>query len=121
MPTATVDDLERHITRYTEGDCWILALALAERSGWTVAATADEGHIFIIKPDSDLALDIEGLRPLESLLASWGGRRQRIRRFENLTEAKAYFNADDWGSYSKRYQWRLAERVAERLLACVNS
>ena len=114
--------LARHVPRYTEGDCWVLALALSEQSGWPVAVTAGESHAFVIDPDKGLVLDIRGLRPLEELLAEWG-ERQQPRVFATLNEAKAHFERNGWGGcqFSRRIEWKLTARVAARLLGGVQA
>ena len=52
----TTDD----IRRYTNGDCWLLAQAIHDLTGWTMVASDD--HVMVITPNDELA-DINGIHP----------------------------------------------------------
>lgn len=111
-------ELAEQEDRYTQGDCWVLALALAKRLGWDVAITDLANHAFAISPDGEEAVDVYGFQPTRRLLKDWDATS--FQRLESIAAARRYFNGDPqthWGSWGgDRVQWKLAERVAELIL-----
>jgi hypothetical protein len=65
---------ELDITRFTEGDCHILAKVLHLRTLWPLC-TFHRGdcepdlHAFVC--DGDTAIDVRGARPIDDLLCEW--------------------------------------------------
>lgn len=50
------------ITRYTQGDCYILAGEISRLTGWPVVASVTYAHV-LVKHPSGMLLDISGLHP----------------------------------------------------------
>lgn len=110
------DPLARQIARYTEGDCWLLALAIAEQNSyWKVAITDTEGHAFVVSEDLQWAIDIRGLCPLEQLLDEWSA--EGIQVFDTLAVARDYFEQNDWGQFTPRVLRKQNSHFAATLLS----
>jgi len=112
-------ELKQYEDRYTNGDCWVLALALSERLGWDIAVVDHECHAFVVSADGTEALDIYGFQPTRQLLKRWNAKA--YRRLESALTARRLFHGDPelhWGIWggSTRVQWKLADRVANLLL-----
>lgn len=98
------------IEQYTCGDCWVLALKLAEATGWHVAITDTEDHAFVISPDEKMIIDIRGVRSIEQFKMGWGFNFPKI--IGNYKEALNYFSENDWGHYGEQIEWPQAADIA---------
>lgn len=118
-------------TRFTCGDCHILARAIHRVTGWPMATFSfksgkerlPDTHAFVRLPDGRY-LDIEGVRTADEMYERWYGR------FYTLKEARRRCSIVHWAneqelldadpSWIKWVEWpsspRVAERVARRIL-----
>lgn len=106
--------------RFTEGDCHILARALAQRTGWKIAAiTATEWlqrpcfHAFCVAPNN-WAIDVEGMHDIGRLVGNYGGDSWSYFTYE---EIKDYWQQEKplFGPYSYGRAHQVAELLVERL------
>lgn len=105
-------------TRFTEGDCHILARAIHEATGWPIATFSYDGgpdtHAFVQMPDGRY-LDIEGTFTRKQMLDRWTIKPRVILHFDSV----AALHAADEG-WTESIEWpssrKIAERVARKLL-----
>lgn len=112
------DPLARNIARYTEGDCWILALAIVEHDEdgyWQVAVTDTDQHAFAVSTDQKWALDIRGLCPVEQLLDKWDAEGLDV--FRTAAAARQHFETEGWEIFSLRVLHKQAAEFANLLLS----
>jgi hypothetical protein len=104
------------IRRYTEGDCWALALELSRVSGgkWDVAVTSGADHAFALSEDGEWAFDINGKQPLSALLDKWHSTED-ILRFYSVRVAKEYFDEEMWADSFPPVSWAQARRIAREI------
>jgi hypothetical protein len=102
------------ITRFTEGDCHILAKTLDEISDeWHLAATMGQDHAFVVDEYHEYALDIEGLQSLPELLDRWGYKEEEWQ----LQDWNTFINTKDWieeGEFKNSY--KIAKKIAPKIL-----
>lgn len=106
------------ITRFTEGDCHILAKHLSEQSGWPMCAFGIPGrikldrHAFVRRPDGKI-LDVQGLCTEQAFRKRWGCPRDHWTINEATWSEFHGWNHEGWfdGSHER------AEELAKELLA----
>lgn len=102
------------ITRFTEGDCHVLAFRLHRVTGWTLATfgfgSQPVSHAFVICPDGD-ALDVEGKRPMAEFLRKWGEDKVLTWTLDTWPD-KFWEREPCFG----RYSYRRARVIAGKLL-----
>lgn len=127
--TATRSLLMSQKERYTEGDCWVLAICLAERlSGWRVVSTPV--HAFVVSPDGKTALDITGPKTFRAMLRAWNiSLRQdadEIEFFSSPRKAKGQFVKEGWETYHninglsetrQPIDWKHAREMADVIIS----
>jgi hypothetical protein len=90
---------EDDISYFTLGACPNLAYQIHKLTGWTLAMASSSpagspdymGHVFVIDSDG-MAIDIEGKRSLNKLLAVWGFAY--LHRFWDLKEFE--YEMQEW-------------------------
>lgn len=96
------------IKRFTEGDCYVLALEINKLTGWPVV---DIGQVHaVVKTPCNNYLDIEGLHTKEEVSSKWG--LDDFYEFDPNSEEE-YFKI--WGSHFKNSQ-EIAEKIALKLV-----
>lgn len=118
--------------RFMSGDCWLLAVALREITGFPVYGLRDDAgdfhHAFVLDRRGGVAIDFRGRLPASEVTS--GCRGQTIARLPDRTLARfavgGVLAARDHGDrtcprvlargYSDR-EWEHALRVAERIAA----
>jgi predicted amidohydrolase len=122
--------LKEQEARYTEGDCWVLAVALGEALGWRVVSVP--GHAFVLSPDGKRALDITGIKTYRAMLRSWQVcpklDAEDIEILDCPQKAKRKFMRAGWDNYynlclladgdkPRRTDWKHAREMAQMLIS----
>jgi hypothetical protein len=106
---------ERDNVRFTKGDCHYLAQSIQGRTGWPIHCIAIRGapdcHSFVVTPDGR-AIDVEGVRPLEEVLAKWERKNGCAREFSFAAICRVWGHAPMFVGSRRR-----AQVVADILLA----
>jgi hypothetical protein len=109
-------------TRFTEGDCHILARAIHDATGWPMATfTARDDrptdHAFVQMPDGRY-LDIEGVKSYRDMVKVWGFRDEARRRdvIGLWTWESLIAKFDVWEEISWPSSPQVARRTARKLL-----
>lgn len=116
-PYEKVDD----VTRFTEGDCHLLARAIHRHTGWTFCTFEYKGspdaHAFVQRPDG-LYVDVEGVVDEDALLNKWGSncKIKRWHDFTTFSENWPWWGGDfcTFGLYS----YLRADQLARKIAAC---
>ena len=95
------------VLRFTQGDCWMLALSISELTGWPVMIC--DYHAVVKTPRGKL-LDIQGLHKKADLEATWQGGPFDLAPSD---KTDAFWHM--WGVTGYR-DWRSAKRWAKRVL-----
>lgn len=67
------------ISRYTNGECLMLAYELAKRTNNKIGVLLIGGsHAFALSDDETTAIDIYGERPIEDMLETWGADNMEL-------------------------------------------
>lgn len=114
MTTITEKDVER----FTCGDCWILAKAINELTGWPIYAFKNQDgepddHVFVM-PDPDHVLDAEGHHDLKTFARRW------CYKPDELYAHKRSELAREWGPVAfGTYSYKRARLIAPVLVDTV--
>ncbi len=99
------------VARFTEGDCALLAVTVADMvPGARIAIDSSEYHCFVRLPDGRY-LDIEGARSHREITAQWGKGRARLI-------SRAWLEREGWEPDREVFSGSRAmvKRVARRLI-----
>jgi hypothetical protein len=115
------DDWEGEITaidqeRFTNGDCHHLAAALHQLAGLQIVALPHYDHCFVLTGEG-LAIDVDGLRPVNELLAQWDPEASATD-LHHLTPEEVFEMWDTASNYDALTPAR-AHTVARILLAAL--
>lgn len=112
-------------TRFTKGDCGILARAIHKRTGWPVCTFTDWAgrpglHAFVKRPDGTF-LDIEGLADELAMRLRWNATNLTMQEFDAYEDLVA--KDDRWapamyGNYSYLRAAQVAKRFVEKYGTC---
>jgi hypothetical protein len=99
---------ELDITRFTEGDCHILAKVLNALIGWPMYTlhTGDNEpgmHAFVFS--DGVTIDVYGARPMDALLCDW-----------DMAQGIVETPEIDWGPAIFHGSWRRARTIAPLLI-----
>ena len=106
MPGPRITELD--VTRFTEGDCHILAHVLSALVGWPTY-TLHQGdkrpgiHAFVYR--RGIAIDVRGARPVDALLDDWEYAAGIVKTVDL-----------DWGRAVFPGSWRRARTIAPLLI-----
>lgn len=135
MSEETPEDLftQRELEAFNYGDCWQLALAIHELTGWKMIGVGVEGqahkggfrdwcHIAILTPENKI-LDINGIQSKEEVIKKWTISLWKALRAPVKVELfsspnPSYNKAIVFGQRSRyRFSQDDIERVADTLLS----
>lgn len=123
------------VTRYTQGDCYVLAPEIHKLTGWKIAiqhnadrngfkTLSDESawyscHVFCVSPCGQFALDINGLTPLKEIKDEWvdkcGARHFFVcKDLETYEKIMAVW--PDITSQEKSLARKTAKRICNKIL-----
>lgn len=110
MPEITSND----ISRFTEGDCHILARVLHDHSGghYQMATLIENSHAFCVV-DKDTALDINGFQPMEEFLKEWDSKGYLMVGWDFL---RKYGHGKPRDARFGKYSWERAKKLAPILV-----
>lgn len=103
------------IERFTEGDCWILALEIHRLTGWQIQAFhwgdgLPDWHVWVQTPQG-LCLDIEGRRSEKELMVKHG-----MENVVNCTPTDFSGGEDDWPNIFGIDSFQRAQEIAPQLI-----
>lgn len=101
------------LTRFTEGDCHILARAIHEATGWPMATFVSEDgepdlHAFVKLPNGRF-LDIEGISTEMDMYTRWMPCRRQIALWHSVEEL--FDAAPNWIEW---IEWPSSPKIAPR-------
>jgi hypothetical protein len=110
---------EDDVDYFTLGACPNLAYEIHKLTGWTLAMASSSpvgspdymGHVFVIDSNG-MAIDIEGRRPLDKLLAAWGFAY--LHRFWSLKEFE--YEMQEWDLVTKLNRNPRAKEWARKIM-----
>lgn len=124
-PAVTVKLSQWDVSRFTEGDCHILAQAIYKRTGWPIYGfdgmyyDGEPGcayHCFVLMPDGRV-LDVEGPQGIKEFKEKWGQQKGKIIPFSERDREE--WGGPQWYGHhggSPKYSKRRARILAKRLL-----
>jgi hypothetical protein len=111
------------IEAFTCGDCWMLAKAIHDITGWTLVFYVPEidepwmwEHVAVRMPDG-LILDIEGTHTEDFFISRWSDPSRRHRA--DIMEVHSFAVWEDavWDQIPEYVSWSRARKVARRIVA----
>lgn len=108
-------------TRFTAGDCGILARAIHKRTGWPICTFTDylgrpDRHAFVKRPDG-VFLDVEGIADEVEMRLRWHAQElalQEFNSYKELTDKDPRWVPTIFGNYSYLRAHHLAGKLVEQ-------